>query len=300
MSTMINLPFLDIDARLDTRRLTGCLGPHPSRPINLSECVPLFPAATGSTTLDTAFHNLRAFSSYYDRRRSTLLHHGYKRGLPSHTHAFSVARYLNITRLHQLPAPRCYVMTVRDPVARFESGLLDALAVNGKEARLLGPISQHNRTSARLVAMLRDASSDAYRMYANSVAAPEYASIWHHGFGPRNGSYFWTAQLDYLRGLEGVDCASASAPRLVPICTERLTADLRELLRASGAPMPANLSQLGGMHLRRRRPPSGICKVCASAWLSAEDADFVRRTLFPWDGELHALACGSRVATRQT
>jgi len=40
--------------------------------------------------------------------------------------------------------------------------------------------------------MLRDKNSEAYRLYSNSVVGPSYASIWHHGFGPRNGKHSLT------------------------------------------------------------------------------------------------------------
>jgi len=142
--------------------------------------------------------------------------------------------------------------------------------------------------------MLRDKNSEAYRLYSNSVVGPSYASIWHHGFGPRNGTYFWTSQLEYLRGLDDADCASSGAPRLIPICTERMEADLRTLLRSDPAPVSdiRNVSHLH-FHFRWRRPPSNLCKFCRSSRLSGVDASYVRGELFPWDSALHKLACGT-------
>ena len=93
----------------------------------LSSCVNLANPATGSTSLEKAFSTEPALSNYSTWSRKDLFFAGNMpgRGTPQslmHSHSFNALSQQKFMRKRRLPQPRCYVMTIRDPAERFESG----------------------------------------------------------------------------------------------------------------------------------------------------------------------------------
>ena len=264
----------------------------------------LAPAGTGSSSL---YASLRALSP-----TNTRLHHshGWRIGMavgcydippaveggerphPCGPHTCCTCPHCNRTET-AAPTPHAerpaYVMTLRDPAARFESMVLYALS----EWRRGGPattcticsVNRFRWRSARAyLDDFRNSSAarhrEAVKEYRSSVARPHFSHRVGTIFG---GNNLMTAQADYLRNL---NCSEASADF---VCQERFDADWAALVRADGSLDPA--TQASVVNEQRRSAAAHPDDVAASR-LSAEDASFVRRCMWPWDARLHALACG--------
>ena len=156
----------------------------------LCECVHLSNPGTGSLSLSTLVHNEPALRHYYESERA--LDQPKVSHLPMHSHAFGPVEYRALMRELNLPLPKCYIMTVRDPVVRLQSGFRDELRVKGRLTRILGvPVRYAN--ISMLISRLRDENAFAAHFYRNSAEAI-YESQFRNGFGPINGSHFLIPQ----------------------------------------------------------------------------------------------------------
>ena len=239
----------------------------------LRECVHLSNPGTGSLTLSTLVHDEPALRQYYESERG--LDQKGVRHLPMHSHAFGPVEYREIMKELNLPPPKCYIMTVRDPVIRLQSGFRDDVRMKGRLTRILGvPVRYAN--ISMLVSRLRDKDDFLAEFYQSSAKAV-YENQYRNGYGPINGSPFLIPQQRYLRGL---DCLTEE---LRLLCTERLASDWDELLQTFGELRNATAE---APHKNKRHLPAQMTE------LSAEDAEFIRRDLFPFDDDLHRFACG--------
>ena len=196
----------------------------------------------------------------------------------------------------------CFIMSVRDPAARFESGFRqDLLAPRGGVGHLrLASASRNTPTATDFIHALRNASHPGHvhvmAMYQTSVAFPTYMHVGKCRWGGSlpAGNHFLTSQLDYLRS---ADCGHT---RVHFLCTESLDDDWHALLRTADptdnyAPdhsqQDASHNHSSVVHARNRIHQIGS-KLPLSQ-LGPEDARFVRECLYPWDYALHRDMCHS-------
>ena len=114
-----------------------------------------------------------------------------------------------------------------------------------------------------------------------------------HGDGPNGGDNFLVSQLHYLRGL---DCSGADpkAPEIHFVCTERFNEDWHAVLRRFGHG-DGNGTRGVKSHTRSA---AAHTKANALSVLDAEDEEFVRRAMFPWDAALWRHVCGGGAGGR--
>lgn len=245
-----------------------------------------------------------------------------------HTHAFGVQEVQAYLRHKRLPAARCFVLSLRDPAARLMSAFRDSYVHAERMTVALG--SRKNRTASQLVSRLRHlfdypqrplpsrappgasggSGSDAEQaarnasfaafLYAHSAGFPRWLYNWHYP-GPVNGSMFLTSQLAYLRGLE------CSHTEIHLLCQERFDDDWLAFLSAkrsvpeASSPQHSSTSgqappppKLWHSHRRSTSREHPLMKFAiARAALSADEQEFVRVALYPWDTALHSWACGT-------
>ena len=266
----------------------------------------LAPAATGSSTLAASLRalspsNNRVHHSHGWRVGDSLCSDQQKKGqeMPhtcGHGDCCTCPRGCNITASSPPWPPSedtSYVMTLRDPAARFESTVLAVLRNRRNDPQAVErcticPDFYFRWHSAHSYLQdFRNASAPghaaALEQYVKSVASPRFS----HRIGTiYGGNNMMTSQVDYLRG---VNCSNVEVHFL---CQETLEADWATLLTDFGL---ANHSQAA----RRRAPLVSMAKRSdgahpddiASSRLSAEDRAFVRHCMYPWDDMLHSLAC---------
>eukprot|EP00966_Prymnesium_polylepis_P235051 5436755-Prymnesium_polylepis.1 len=107
------------------------------------------------------------------------------------------------------------------------------------------------------------------------------------------GDPFLISQRDYLRG---VDC---SHQRLHLLCTERLEAEYDSLLSSYGVPVddykrvPGSRSNTPLEHIVKRvsRSSDSESPLQKMSELGETDRRYVREQMYPWDVQLHELAC---------
>ena len=248
-------------AALFENGLGECSRPRVS---SLSECVNLAPPWTGSRTLAEA---LAPLSSH-----------------PRHNHSAT---------LGQLSAQgrRCFVITVRDPAPRLVSGVSNLQNAHRKA------VTPWRATANDFVDALRNASHPRHALALGHDA--KHVQSFMAGF-----TLFFPTTCDfYLRGL---DCARHEVHF---VCTERLWQDF-DALRASMR-LRSNASS------RRRRlgaaprafdpteflkrgvngsDASGRPQIRSVAAprerLSDDNAEYVRRRLYPADARLAEMVCG--------
>lgn len=220
---------------------------------DLRECVNLIPAGTGTQSLVDLLQRATNTTWFHD-------------------HDLRVENHASVP---------CFVMTIRDPVARLESGFLWDVMMAGEMSKIFNRGQKGSVAHLRdWLAALRDPGSRAYpsvmRNYFSSVSSPT-AQVWQLGVGQTGGSNFLVSQVDPLRFW------SPERHELHFVCTERFDEDFAALLKRFGLPSGA------GMVHRNRRRPAGR--------LSPEDAAFVRECLYPWDADLHRKVCGGPMAS---
>ena len=229
---------------------------------NLSECMNLAPAGTGSQSLSDALMTATGGGHWH------------------HDH------FRRIETASAIEAARCFIVTIRDPAERLASGF-----------RYLnrfwrGPTLV--KTLADFVAAARDpahaAHAEVIRFYLESVAWPKPVSFRIESWdalttcsrpGPlRLGDlcFFLTSQLDFLRGFR------PAIDELHAVCTEEFDADWDALMQhfeLPSLPVTHRHAWNGG----KRRPLADV---------HADDAAFVRECLYPWDVKLHRDLCRER------
>lgn len=232
---------------------------------NISACLALTPAATGSTTLARSLFDLPEASWYYTLLRS-------KTGFPLASHGATAGFYNDFARRHGLPLPACFIMTLRDPISRLESGFREELRTGGREVRGL-----HNTSMTGFLAAVRNATSYHAMLYRNSVAEPIYRHPETSAYPPLMGSHFLVSQVRYLRGLE------CDSQQIHFICTDRFDSEWPALLTALGS----NSSRSRQRHERKRithnRQRSRISE--------GADEALITETLYRRDAELYRMVC---------
>ena len=229
---------------------------------NLSACMNLAPAGTGSQSLSDALTAATGGGQWH------------------HDH------FRRIGAASAREAARCFIVTIRDPAERLASGF------HYLNRFWRGPTLV--KTSADFVAAARDpghaAHAEVIQFYSESVAWPKPVSFRIESWdalttcarpGPlRLGDlcFFLTSQLDFLRGFR------PAVDELHAVCTEEFDADWNALMQHFGLPsLPVTHRHAWNDGKRRRL-----------ADVRAEDAAFVRECLYPWDVRLHRELCGER------
>ena len=181
-------------------------------------------------------------------------------------------------------------------------------------------------TVSDFVAAMRNGSAHigwagAARTYYGAVAHPVAQD---EALNKRSGSFFLVSQLDYLRDHGGLEGSGQLAIHYV--CTETFDTDWRRLLtRFERAAEPATSEHAPVGSATGATEPSADARLVAcpkaaagsgsscsinvranetqghdaSTLLSADDAAFVRRCLYPWDAKLHQALCGDRIQRAQ-
>ena len=268
-------------------------------------CTSLVPPGTGSTATFLGLEEIWKALPERPAAASSPWHH---------EHSYRIDEPQRPQQTH-LPAPDCFVLSVRDPAARFQSlWSLDALA-HGKQQPMLemtalwGAIQgvkrdthypvQYFRTATEWLAAVRNASNPGYpsamRSFWASAANPNYRTTWvrrgkgnHVYYIPWNasveggGSISLVSQLDYLRGLQ------CGRQRLYVVCNEHLTDDLNVLARHLGSAF--NRSSTSVAFSRASAPVQSATRKSVVA-LTDADKHFVRHCLYPWDTALHERLC---------
>ena len=248
----------------------------------LSDCANLAPAGTGTMTLYeqalSAAPAGRQWKHSHDRR----------------------------IRSPGLENVSCFIITLRDPAARLESGFrydtshwfsheLDRVFRQGE------PVMP---ATTDFVAAFRNGSTgDAWagvmRTFLGSASHPlATVSGAEAGAQERAGSNFLMSQLDYFRDYHGPRAPTKTRAQVMHVlCTERFDEEWSALLsRRFGikeakayhtndrAADPKGAAARGGVR-------NGHYQAPPVTGLSDEDAGFVRKCMFPWDALLHARLC---------
>ena len=241
------------------------LGTHKA---NISRCVNLAPAGTGTGSL-------------YEQLSTTAP------GGPWH--------HMHENRIRDLQGRSrdCFILTVRDPAARLESAfrhelsnkrpVLGMSSLYGQAYRELSGrhedvLSREPRSITHFIDALRDTTNpyhaNVMRYYLSSVSWPA-----HFNSGV---NAFLISQLDYLRDL------NPQKHSLIFICTEHFQTDWQRLADRVGFPSTSsNVTHVSARASLVSRKFANMSK------LRPEDADFVRRCLYPWDTWLHAHICAA-------
>ena len=300
--------------------------------IKLQDCALLLPAGTGTQSVFDFMQAALAEQTIDPR----LVHHLHHVRISSYanwqTRAMQLKRLWNPTHVPELSsraysyrtnatlanstplssAPRCFVMPLRDPVARFRSGLSWA-----REHATFGPgMSAAPRPVPRSLHRFTDfvaAVSDvnhtlhyvAQQMYWNSVSWP--SQVTPRKFDSVRGGYnFFTSQLDYLREWDTlVTRCHAGQAEIHVVCTETLERDAHRLLRAFDDQL-VTLPSVEHKNRRNFKPDDAASRAGSIDGLSlkmseSEAEAIVRDRLYPWDAQLHQHFCtcsGKRYSTR--
>ena len=255
----------------------------------LSDCANLAPAGTGTMTL-------------YEQAL---------RAAPAGRHwQHSHERRIRSPGLENVS---CFIITLRDPAARLESGFRYDTAhwFSHELDRVFRQGEPVMPATADFVAAFRNGSTgDAWagvmRMFLGSASHP-LATVsppvkgWEAG-APRSGSNFLVSQLDYFRDYHGPRAPTETRAQVMHVlCTERFDEgwsallsrrfgikDTKAYLHANDrAADPKGAAARGGVR-------NGHYQAPPVTGLSDEDASFVRKCMFPWDALLHARLCDSR------
>lgn len=290
--------------------------------IALSECALLLPAGAGT-------------QSVFDMMQAALAKHTIDPRLVHHVHHVRIASYFNwrsttwslkrlwsplhvpelssrvysygpnATLANSTPytsAPRCFVIPLRDPVARLRSGLAWAhqhTTFGPGMGQAPRPVPRFLQRFTGFVAAVSDVNHSlhylAQQMYWNSVSWPTQVSPRKFD-AVRSGYNFFTSQLDYLRDWDTLAkrCHAGEAEIHV-LCTETLERDAHRFLRAFDDPL-VTLPRVG--HKNRRTIALDAASRTASLdglslKMSETEAEaIVRDRLYPWDAQLHQHVCG--------
>ena len=206
---------------------------------------------------------------------------------------------------HKGGSPECFVMTVRDPADRLESGF--RAAFNDRAYRTL--FGGH-RSLQSFVDALRHREAHALRAFNQSFASPAYrfedgGSCCDEVDG---GSNFLTAQVDYLSGIDG---CRAGLP-IHFLCTETLDADFARLKRrrsssevngSNDAAAQSADPAIMRYHVRHDRFTGSEqgderhrTRFTSVTTLAPHDRRFIRDELYALDTILYDLVCSSRIA----
>ena len=239
-----------------------------ARRSNLTQCMNLAPAGTGSQSL---VNGLGALAP----------------GRWHHDHFWRVAPEGN--------GVHCFMMTLRDPAARLASGFRYLSQWRAAAAPSVTSFVADLRNSSA------PAHADAMRSYREAAAWPTRRVVRAGGVPvlvtcanpdgrglsdpllPALGElcFFMMPHVGYLRGFDSHDA-------LHVLCTETLDADWAALLRRFGyGARPLAHSHLRAAAVERREGE-----------LNGADAEFVRRCLFPWDAWLHRELCAAARPSR--
>ena len=215
-------------ARLKRSQLTACAARQRrghARHAHVAEdtlpfCMNLAPPGTGTVALAEMLRRTWGCSNWLcgDRMEEGARLH--------HDHTFRLN--FTMTSWDEKSLPPCLIMTVRDPVARLQSGWRLRL----QRSRLTGGFYLHNdpatelknTTAAPSIPKLSD-FVDAFRNsshpFHDAVQRAYFNSVWlpnprFYNLLVNDGDPFLISQRDYLRG---IDCAREA---LYLLCTERL------------------------------------------------------------------------------
>mmetsp|Transcript_21062 Transcript_21062/g.67865 ORF Transcript_21062/g.67865 Transcript_21062/m.67865 type:complete len:277 (-) Transcript_21062:1542-2372(-) len=215
---------------------------------DLRRCVTLLPAGTGTESLTEGLRR------QFNETRRNWAH--------SHDHRVSTK-------------DPCYVMTLRDPSKRFESGWRHPTRAPTTRRKMQG-----DDANAFVDRFRRGKSKGGLlrRWYLDNVRYRE-----HRGHG---WFRFWTAQTDYLSGL-------TADQQIAFVCLENFAHDWANLIGNSGenggeknGSARAPLVVIPHSHARRASTHDAN-----RSTLSADNAAFVRNCLYPWDTRLHDRIC---------
>lgn len=238
-------------------------------PTPLERCVNLVPAGTGSDYLYLQLFQL-----------TTAAHHDHFR---------------TITQLRKRWNASCFVVTLRDPLERIESGFRFEMSQQRLGSKThWHPLLQFGSIS-RWIAAYKTPSD---RQHKRAHGVIEYSA--NKTNSNSVGSHFLMSQLRYLRGL---DCSRGD--ELHVLCTRTLEADWEALVQRKAAAAAGRrrrdspLQPVSGgsrhgagaaTHLRLRTATADELE--RSTLRSAADRTFVREVVFPADTRWYALACG--------
>lgn len=255
----------------------------------ITSCRGLYPGHTGTVSLASAISRVHGHPEMYQTCKCAPWDHDHER------------------RIGTLrPPPPCYVMSVRDPVARLQT------VFSHQTTRVHG--------SARTLALFGVRSpSEFVRAFANA-SHPAHRTVYHHmntsrGEVPlqhndeRNAALM--PQAEFLRGL-----TNETAPlEYHAICTSRMDADWQAMLHRmpchspSGQPCAWQQSRLDG-HTHDHAKPAGSANdtrdhaeasagngssghALLSDWLhlTPEEEAIVRECMYPDDAVLNRAVC---------
>ena len=240
---------------------------------SFSECVNLAPAGTASVSL------------HYSLIHTSPEFHGWPRNhsqmLPGHAHSYDVSAFRERARELRLPEPKCFIMTIREPVARWQSYLRESFDKRGRASRALAG----NRTMDAFMDQLRTPDSLVAHMYRQSAFNGTYMDWHHQGWGPGNvGSHGLVSQALFLRGL---DCSRAEVHFVCADNTDTFFEDWQALVKQF-TPWTNGTVDKPARTNRRRSGYKGT-----TTMHRPEDRDLFRNKLFAWDTSLHAMVCGA-------
>ena len=177
----------------------------------LLACALLLPAGTGTQSLHDFMQTVLGTSAQQNRSlRERSLH-------PTNVHHLHHVRMTAWSARRTEVKPTCFIMSVRDPVARLKSGLAFLLRWGwdsgsaGRVQRVPLP-SRAATTFHGFVAAMRDPENADHRfvqgLYWSSVSKPAQKEPLHLD-SVLGGHNFLVSQLDYLRGWDA-HCRSRS------------------------------------------------------------------------------------------
>jgi hypothetical protein len=263
-----------VESELNTSPRCGTLD---SAPPQLSNCYSLSNPGTGSETLVRREYELRNESDLEFQRGAG----GYERWVAMrHKHFFRAHRKNASWAPGTLDNSRCYLLTLRDPVARLSSLWRNWLPPT-EHAAGYGLARTANMSLSQFVQHVRSGDDIIFTAFNLSVFEPVYSRTRNLPIKPAvNGL---VSQVDWLRGFE--EC---SVHNLHVICTETFDDDWAKFrVEAGRASAGFNTSS----HIRSRSNRAAKRSAIKSMGLTDADKAFIRGCMYPFDFALHQRFC---------
>ena len=250
----------------------------------LHRCENLAPAGTGTSSLSSLLSELRARqANLSDDMIARSVHSATRRAelglrrwpeqreqplvwqLAHHRHDLRPSHFGRVS------SQSCFLLTVRDPVARVFSGVLHSVAQSNFSWNQLLESANSFISALRIKTHVRH----HWAVHLLQLSGqPKYVRCNTCAGVPSGGWNFLTPQVHYLRGL------TCSGAHVYLLCTETLNDDWARIVGMES--QVAHLTSALNMRVRNLTRGHG--------GLSAENAAFIRRT-FVDDFKLHEAAC---------
>ena len=160
----------------------------------------------------------------------------------------------------------CYIIPIRSPASRFQSGFRLLLSRSWKDP---------DRSTFDKLAFFNSSDNFVHAIRDPTHLGHRKAMEMYLGAVEGGGSHFLSPQISYLHGL---DC---SKMEIHFVCVEHMSDDWKTLMDTFGI----KNNTLGHAHGRSRNGKD-------TALLGAEETDFVNKCMYPWDTAMHSRLCG--------